>query len=121
MLALKKAGVKILNNGHVNYKKNGELIHIYGLEIGKEFFLIRNRPPMKEDYISGLIGMALDGYGILIAHNPMFFKQYAAWGADLVFSGHVHGGIVRLPFAGGVLNPDYTLFPHYDGGEYHEK
>lgn len=59
----------------MNYKKNGELIHIYGLEIGKEFFLIRNRPPMKEDYISGLIGMALDGYGILIAHNPMFLSN----------------------------------------------
>ena len=92
MLALKKAGVKILNNGHVNYKKNGELIHIYGLEIGKEFFLIRNRPPMKEDYISGLIGMALDGYGILIAHNPMFFKQYAAVGSrPLYFRDMVHG------------------------------
>lgn len=121
MMALKKAGVKILNNDHIDYRKNDAVIHIYGLEIDKDYFLIRNRPSMPEDYISGLIGDSLDGFGILIAHNPMFFSQYAAWGADLVFSGHVHGGIIRLPFVGGVVNPDYTLFPHYDGGEYHEK
>lgn len=121
MSALKKAGVKILNNEHTDYRKNGASIHIYGLEIDKEYFLIRHRPPMPEDYISGLIGEKADGFGILIAHNPMFFSQYADWGADLVFSGHIHGGIIRLPLLGGVVNPDYTLFPHYDGGEYREK
>ena len=118
--ALKRAGVHILNNDHIDYKKNGETIRVYGLEIDKEFFLIRNRPPMQDDYISGLIGEKGKEFGILIAHNPMYFKQYAAWGADLVFSGHVHGGIIRLPLVGGVLNPDYRLFPHYDAGEFKE-
>ena len=116
MDALKNAGVKILNNKNIYYRKNGEIIHIYGLEIDKDFFLIRNRPKMEDDYISSIIGEKIDGFGILIAHNPMYFEQYAAWGADLVFSGHVHGGIIRLPFVGGVLNPDYSFFPHYDGG-----
>lgn len=118
--ALKNAGVTVLNNSHIDYKKNNEKIHIYGIEIDRDFFLIRNRPPMPDNYISGLIGDAPEGFGILIAHNPMYFKQYASWGADLVFSGHVHGGIIRLPLVGGVLNPDYRLFPHYDGGEFHE-
>ena len=56
---------------------------------------------------------------ILIAHNPDYFEEYAKWGADLVLSGHVHGGIMRLPFLGGVIAPSYKLFPKYDGGVFH--
>lgn len=118
MSDLVRCNVKVLNNGHLDYVKQGEKLHIYGLEIGKEYFDIFNRPKMEAEYISGLIGDPAEGYRILIAHNPMFFEQYAAWGADLTFSGHVHGGIIRLPGLGGVLNPDYRLFPKYDGGQY---
>ncbi len=118
MADLINAGVKVINNTHTDYKKNGETVHIYGLEIEKEYFLVRHRPPMPQGHISELVGDALQGYRFLIAHNPMFFDNYAAWGADLTFSGHVHGGIIRLPYLGGVLNPDYRLFPKYDGGEY---
>lgn len=118
MSDLVRCNVKVLNNGHLDYVKQGEKLHIYGLEIGKEYFDIFNRPKMEAEYISGLIGDPAEGYRILIAHNPMFFEQYAAWGADLTFSGHVHGGIIRLPGLGGVLSPDYRLFPKYDGGQY---
>jgi hypothetical protein len=38
----------------------------------------------------------------------------------LVVSGHVHGGIMRLPVFGGVLSPSLTLFPKYDGGRFSE-
>ena len=33
-------------------------------------------------------------------------------------SGHVHGGVVILPFLGGVLSPQVRLFPKYYAGEY---
>ena len=36
----------------------------------------------------------------------------------MVVSGHVHGGIMRLPVLGGVLSPNMTLFPKYDGGRF---
>ena len=39
-----------------------------------------------------------DKYNILLAHNPNFIDAYATWGADLILSGHIHGGMVRLPF-----------------------
>lgn len=52
----------------------------------------------------------------MIAHNPEYFEAYAGWGADLTVSGHVHGGVMRLPFLGGVISPRLTLFPKYDGG-----
>jgi hypothetical protein len=57
-------------------------------------------------------------YNILLAHNPFFFDSYSQWGADLTLCGHVHGGIVRLPFINGLLSPERKLFPKYSGGLY---
>lgn len=55
---------------------------------------------------------------ILLVHNPLFATAYAAWGADLVLSGHVHGGVLRLPLLGGVLSPERRFFPAYSKGRY---
>ena len=37
------------------------------------------------------------------------------WGADLTLSGHLHGGLVRIPGLGGVISPQIKLFPKYSG------
>ena len=55
---------------------------------------------------------------VLLAHSPMGFPAYAQWGADLVLSGHVHGGVVRMPVIGGVLSPERRFFPKYTKGIY---
>lgn len=55
---------------------------------------------------------------ILLAHNPKFFETYSEADVDYVFSGHVHGGLVRLPMLGGLIAPDLTLFPKYDAGTF---
>ena len=57
-------------------------------------------------------------FHILMAHNPVYFKHYAGWGADLTLAGHLHGGIIRLPGIGGVITPQAKLFPRYDRGLY---
>lgn len=57
-------------------------------------------------------------FNILIAHDPSFAEKYFRWGADLVLSGHLHGGIIRLPFIGGIISPRYELFPRIDKGQY---
>jgi hypothetical protein len=44
--------------------------------------------------------------------------RYAAWGAELVLSGHLHGGVVRLPGMGGLLSPSREWFPEFDAGLY---
>jgi predicted MPP superfamily phosphohydrolase len=46
----------------------------------------------------------------------MLFEHYATTGADLVVSGHLHGGLFRLPFLGGIIAPGPYLFPHYAKG-----
>lgn len=58
------------------------------------------------------------GCTLLLAHNPLGLDAYAAWGADLVLAGHVHGGIVRLPVIGGLLSPERRFFPPYSRGLY---
>lgn len=74
---------------------------------------------MDGGYLEDTLGrMDTNYYNILLAHNPAYFEDYAKLHPDLVLSGHVHGGLVRLPFLGGVISPALKLFPKYDGGKF---
>jgi predicted MPP superfamily phosphohydrolase len=61
-----------------------------------------------------------DTYTILLSHRPELFELYVESKADLVFSGHAHGGQFRIPFVGGLIAPNQGLFPKYDAGIYEE-
>ena len=61
------------------------------------------------------------GMTLLLAHNPLALATYAAWGAELVVSGHMHGGIVQLPGVGGLLSPERRLLPAYTKGHYRQE
>ena len=114
---LETAGVRILRNESVSVA--GMNICVTGLEMDHFFYRRFYKHKMKDDYLSNTIGQAKkDNFQILIAHNPMYFEEYASWGADLTVSGHVHGGIIKLPFLGGVISPALIFFPKYDGGRY---
>ena len=98
-----------------------ENIVIYGLEIDREYYKRGRKVNMQAEYLKEKLGTPdRSKYNILLAHNPVYFKTYANWGADLVISGHVHGGMMRLPFLGGVVSPALVLFPKYSGGLYKE-
>ncbi len=116
---LRAMGLEPLVNSHVILPEAN--IDICGLQIGREYFKHFRKKEMPGDYMDRLAGKAnARRFQILLAHNPLYFEEYAAWGADLVLSGHVHGGIVRLPFLGGVVSPAVTPFPKYDGGRFTE-
>ena len=109
----------LLENQSVSLPGAG--IRVFGVEIDMDYYQKLHRRDMKVSYLDSLLGRPSPGeYNILIAHNPDYFQAYAGWGADLVLSGHVHGGIMRLPVLGGVLSPALRLFPKYDGGMYVE-
>ena len=115
--ALQKIGIRRLVNEHTVLEESG--ICIYGSEIDKLYYKRFGIQPMDPEYLKSLLGQpSAEKYTILIAHNPDYFPKYADWGADLVLSGHLHGGIARLPLLGGVISPQFRLFPRYSGDCY---
>lgn len=53
---------------------------------------------------------------ILLAHEPQFSSLYNSLGADIVFTGHYHGGQIIIPGVGGVISPEFEFFPKpYEG------
>lgn len=113
---IKKSDVVLLENKSVVFEKNDVKINITGLEIERQYYKRIKNIKMPEGYIESLIGEKTNIYTILVAHNPEYFDDYAEWGANLVLSGHIHGGMVRLPYLGGVISPKVRLFPEYDAG-----
>lgn len=119
--ALREIGIEPMVNGHSLLPEYG--IAVYGAQIHERFYKHFGPADMETEYLCRTLGQAPeDAYTVLLAHNPDYFPQYAAWGADLVLSGHVHGGVARVPFWGrGVIAPSLRLFPKYDGGIFHEE
>lgn len=113
-----KTGTQLLRN---QGKAQGEKLYVRGLDLEHKFYRHFKLLPMSREYLNGVLGLPdASRYEILLAHNPDYFKSYAAWGADLVLSGHVHGGVMRLPLLGGVISPALRLFPRFDGGLFRE-
>lgn len=95
---------------------------IFGLEIPLPVIKKEAGAQFTAEDIRERIGDAdPERFSILIAHDPAQMKAYTDWGADLVLSGHVHGGIIRLPLIGGVVAPPFVLFPRYDAGLFTER
>lgn len=114
---LREAGVTVINNDSIAIKDKN--IRITGLDLELDYFQKVIKKKMEADHLETLLGKSSkDEFQVLIAHNPQYFEEYVGWGADLAVSGHVHGGIIRLPFLGGVISPSIALFPKYDGGLY---
>ncbi len=116
---LKKAGVHFLINDKAVVPAGKTYINIYGYSLENSYYRKCCRLELTSRQIVHVLGEADKRcFNILIAHNPIYGDTYAKWGADLTVSGHLHGGIVRLPKIGGVLSPQFRLFPKYDGGHY---
>ena len=115
---LNRIGVKFLRN---ESKKCNDNIRITGLNMKRDYYKRFKKYPMDSDYLKETLGaVKKEEYEILLAHNPDYFEEYASWGADLVLSGHVHGGMMRIPFLGGMVSPSFKFFPKYDGGLFKE-
>lgn len=113
---LTSLGVKIMRNNSEYLDEYN--IDIQGLEIERDYYKRGSKTKMEPDYVGKMTGKRdMSRFRILMAHNPEYFDIYSNE-ADLVLSGHYHGGIGRLPILGGAVSPRLTPFPKYDGGIY---
>lgn len=115
---LEKAGIVFLVNDGIFYGE--EKIRIVGMELPYKCYDKFKKTPLQLAEMEERIGKTGGEFTILMPHHPEYAKEYWQWGADLVLAGHLHGGVVRLPFIGAAIDPQYRLFPRYSGNYYQE-
>ena len=116
---LENAGVQVLKNESVLLEQSGNSICVAGMEDPSFVtdYLFGDSETVAIDVLSELISDE-DVFTILLSHRPELFDTYVECKADLVFSGHAHGGQFRLPFIGGIVAPNQGIFPEYDAGQF---
>ena len=111
-----KSGVTFVENENVDFNWDGCQVKIHGLEIPVKYYKKFCKQTLPVDVVREQIGEPeLNCYNILLAHNPTYVSTYLEWGADLILSGHFHGGVVRIPKLGGIITPQWHMFPKYSG------
>ena len=129
--ALTGAGAVLLIDEHTELVLYGEQpcgeekqlpdrIALYGFDIDGQYYRKFRYRHFDADYVGSHLGNPPDEpvYTVVMSHHPRYSDAVAEWGADLILSGHLHGGVLRLPLIGGVISPDPVLFPKYSDGMY---
>ena len=121
--AISEKGIIVLDDSFVDCELIGQEIRIGGT-MGHAFPFGRTMEEFEssDEYIFLKDMEKTDAPTIVLAHMPdtfIFNGAHNYWSnIDLVVSGHTHGGVVRLPVAGGIYAPMQGLFPEYDYGFY---
>ena len=108
---MEEAGVTLLDNHWVTLERQGAFIVLVGIQDP-------NGPADRPTPESVFAGMPQGQYTVLLYHRNTEPQVWGPLGANLVLSGHGHGGLVRLPLIGGLADTDRGLFPCYDAGVY---
>lgn len=101
-----KYGVVDMNDNSVIITRDNDSILLTGLDFRKTMQHLRN----DIDYAN------TSYFNILLYHGTDKFDGIAPYNYDLVLSGHTHGGLICLPFIGGIITNQKELFPKYDSG-----
>lgn len=109
-------GIPVLHGNYMDVTVNGQELRISG------FIHEYENPDQFESCCQSLDN---DRYNVLLIHQPEQFKAAVAecakhgTQADLVLSGHAHGGQWRIPkiLEQGLYAPDQGIFPEFTGGQ----
>lgn len=115
-------GAVYLNDSYTDVTLNGQRLRIGGtMGYGFPFGRTEKAFESSAEYLFLTEFEKTDAPKICLAHMPdtfIFNGAYLRWDIDLVLSGHTHGGLIRLPFVGGLYAPMQEWFPKYDMGYY---
>ncbi|SFP64500.1 metallophosphoesterase [Salibacterium halotolerans] len=104
---LKERGITVLDNRNTKVEVNGAVFNLAGIE---------DHYTNRHNLTRAFQGIDEEYYTLLLSHAPLVFQNEKAARADLILSGHTHGGQIRFPFIGGVVSPGEGLFPSYEQG-----
>ena len=115
-------GVQVLRDDWTPLARGGEEIALIGLDdpgfaAGEDWTLAEGLD-QTQARLSALLAQAGDRFSLVLSHRPELLPAYAEAGADLVLSGHAHGGQVRLPGIGGLFAPGQGILPRLTSGVY---
>jgi len=110
---VKEMGIFFPDNEVVSLILQGKNVRFAGLTLKHEYYFKKKRQELPPEATEELSTEKPEST-ILLAHFPDHFPAYAKL-APLVVSGHNHGGIIRLPFVGGIISPQLYLPPYTRG------
>lgn len=112
--AFDNAGLKLLRNAQEEIQVRRDTVRLIGIEgTSHGFDVYGGREFMDKTETDP------SAYCIVMAHIPILFEsQLSSYDFDLGIAGHVHGGIIVLPFLGGLYSNEEGLFPKYSVGRY---
>ncbi|MDO5018391.1 MAG: metallophosphoesterase [Lagierella massiliensis] len=105
----RKLGVIVLRDDSYKLYKDSSYINIVGVDDPSIMGVSQLRKALRINKEKGKLN-------ILLSHRPEIFDEYVNKGYDLIFSGHTHGGQVRLPIIGALFVPNQGIIPKYDKG-----
>lgn len=114
---LRQAGVTVLRSQAVVLEREGECLRLVGAD-DYSFFGPGDGDTRVRAMLRNLMPAIEPGYNIVLYHRPELAGRLEELDADLILSGHAHGGQIRLPWIGGLYAPDQGFFPAYDSGLY---
>jgi len=106
---LEERKVYVLNNANLVVTINNTKINLCGVDDcnGKQ-----------GDLRKAFNGVDKEYFTILLSHEPNIAMKNKEIPADLIISGHTHGGQVRVPFLGALVAPGQGYLPKYTKGFY---
>ena len=130
-VALNELGVIILNNKLDTIQINNTTINLVGVQDpstlykDKKYAYIGNNKEKTKAILDDLITnndeFNNENFTILLAHRPEFFELYSNYDIDVAFTGHTHGGLIRLPIIRGIYSRAEGIFPKYSVGSYNKE
>lgn len=105
---LRQIGVTVLENQALRLYRGGAALYVAGLR--DPAFIRENRGAFRKE-VFRLCREAEGDFTLLLCHRPELLEDYGAAGADVVLSGHAHGGQFRVPGAGPLWMPNQGVFP----------